>query len=84
MSVTAGGAEHKMDLNTYPSEIEDFASQDPSAVDVWVFKRVKEFLLNGTIALDILSQSGNIFFLHLLGMDLVGHYRKPHSKYVYC
>ncbi|CAG0879015.1 unnamed protein product [Darwinula stevensoni] len=79
-----GGAEHKMDLNTYPSEIEDFASQDPSAVDVWVFKRVKEFLLNGTIPFDTLNQSGNIFFLHLLGMDLVGHYRKPHSKNYLC
>eukprot|EP00698_Gefionella_okellyi_P015715 TRINITY_DN4450_c0_g1_i3.p1 TRINITY_DN4450_c0_g1~~TRINITY_DN4450_c0_g1_i3.p1 ORF type:complete len:764 (+),score=132.99 TRINITY_DN4450_c0_g1_i3:590-2881(+) len=65
----------------YPAELEDF-SADGSHLDKWVFDRVQAFLLqaqqNETARLQLM-RSGNIFFLHLLGLDTNGHAFRPNG-----
>ncbi|GAB6026889.1 hypothetical protein CHUAL_013534 [Chamberlinius hualienensis] len=78
-----GTASSKMFTNTYNIEEEDFADTDPSRLDAWVFERFEEFINHSSINLTISSQLRQdkvILFLHLLGMDTMGHSRKPGSK----
>ncbi|GAB6026935.1 hypothetical protein CHUAL_013578 [Chamberlinius hualienensis] len=72
----------KMFINTYNIE-EDFADSDLSRLDAWVFKRFEEFINHSPVNLTLASQLRQdkvILFLHLLGMDTIGHSRKPGSK----
>ncbi|XP_071502329.1 LOW QUALITY PROTEIN: GPI ethanolamine phosphate transferase 1-like [Diadema antillarum] len=70
-------------IHMYPAESEDFAGADSSALDTWVFDRVKEFLdrarddatLNAKLRRDRI-----VLFLHLLGLDTNGHSHKPYSR----
>lgn len=79
----AKGASSHVFTNTYPGSSEDFASEDASKLDTWVFDSVKKFF-NGAKSnktlLQMLHQEGIVFFLHLLGIDTNGHGNKPHSK----
>uniref|UniRef100_A0A1I7ZLK1 GPI ethanolamine phosphate transferase 1 n=1 Tax=Steinernema glaseri TaxID=37863 RepID=A0A1I7ZLK1_9BILA len=68
---------------TYSSDEEDFARQDASALDVWVFDRVKSFLEAAKTDEALgsrLRAKKVVFFLHLLGLDSNGHGYKPHSN----
>ena len=62
---------------------EDFADDDASRLDSWVFSEVEHFFHNTSredVALaKALQEDGNIFFLHLLGIDTNGHAHKPAS-----
>jgi len=77
-----GSASSRVTTESYQEDMEDFASDDPSELDTWVFDRVDNFfssaLHNQSLQLQ-LRESGNIFFLHLLGCDTNGHVNKPHS-----
>lgn len=54
----------------YDAKEEDFAGEDASKLDTWVFEKVEEFLLssNETIQEELRSDQ-SIFFLHLLGKE---------------
>ncbi|XP_030764800.1 GPI ethanolamine phosphate transferase 1 [Sitophilus oryzae] len=73
-----------INLHTYDAKLEDFGDNDTGLLDTWVFERVEAFLLNEVKKCnhncDKFHQSGNVFFLHLLGIDTAGHGFKPHSK----
>lgn len=69
----------------YDETLEDFASaNDHGALDEWVFDRVVRFLesngVEGSSESDALDGDGNVFLLHLLGLDSSGHAHKPHSS----
>ena len=76
----------KVQINTYDSNLEDFSSRvDPSAVDTWVFDKVEDFFDRAIEGEDQelrlkLRDDKIVLFLHLLGLDINGHTRKPHSK----
>lgn len=67
---------------TYSPELED-NSKDAKELDYWVFNHVKDFFdgadSNHTLAHE-LQQDGNVFFLHLLGLDTTGHSHRPYSR----
>ncbi|CAD6196476.1 unnamed protein product [Caenorhabditis auriculariae] len=68
---------------SYSSQEEDFASEDASKLDSWVFDNFEKFIKkaeNDTESSEKLRKDGVIFFLHLLGIDTNGHGHKPHSK----
>ncbi|XP_066152111.1 GPI ethanolamine phosphate transferase 1-like isoform X1 [Euwallacea fornicatus] len=71
-------------MHTYSSELEDFGEQNTGLLDMWVFNRVEKFLAEEVdkcmTACEDFHASGNVFFLHLLGIDTAGHGYKPHSK----
>lgn len=70
-------------LDTYSADLEDFGRRDTSVLDIWVFNKVQKFLegVNKcTIDCEGFYARGNVFFLHLLGIDTAGHGYKPHSK----
>ncbi|XP_053697423.1 GPI ethanolamine phosphate transferase 1 [Sabethes cyaneus] len=65
---------------SYPAEDESFStSSNTSLLDVWVFEKVKTFLLTPANQKLLLSQKRVILFLHLLGLDTAGHVHKPYS-----
>jgi GPI ethanolamine phosphate transferase 1 len=77
-----GAAPGRIDADTYGAEFEDF-SQDATALDVWVFDKVKEVFNSArtNVTLDaMLREEKVVFFLHLLGLDTTGHSYRPYSK----
>uniref|UniRef100_A0A182PE48 GPI ethanolamine phosphate transferase 1 n=1 Tax=Anopheles epiroticus TaxID=199890 RepID=A0A182PE48_9DIPT len=73
-----GASPGRVHVAAYDSNDESFAqSANTSVLDIWVFDRVREFLIGEQQS--ILSQKKIILFLHLLGLDTAGHVHKPHS-----
>lgn len=71
-------------IHSYDSKIEDFGKNDTGLLDTWVFQKVDNFL-RFEVAKCVENckqyyQQGNIYFLHLLGIDTAGHGYKPHSR----
>ncbi|XP_063779050.1 GPI ethanolamine phosphate transferase 1 isoform X2 [Pseudophryne corroboree] len=67
----------------YSAESEDFASEDASKLDTWVFDHVKNFFRsakNNQTLLKKLNEEKVVFFLHLLGLDTNGHAHRPGSS----
>lgn len=77
-----GAVPGRVDADTYGHEFEDF-SQDATALDIWVFDKVKELFAeaarNSTLN-EQLREDKLVFFLHLLGLDTSGHSYRPYSK----
>ena len=78
-----GEASLKMSVQSFPSEMIDFAEQDPSVVDNWVFDHVNQFLedanQNQTLSSE-LKKDKSVFFVHLIATDTIGHNKKPDSQ----
>lgn len=74
----------KNHIHSYDARIEDFGKEDTGVLDTWVFDRVNIFLKNEVsnckTNCEHYFEQGNVFFLHLLGIDTAGHGYKPHSK----
>ncbi|XP_077348180.1 GPI ethanolamine phosphate transferase 1 [Lithobates pipiens] len=67
----------------YSASSEDFASEDATELDTWVFDNVKNFFRsahNNQTLFDKLNEEGVVFFLHLLGLDTNGHAHRPGSR----
>ncbi|XP_020642340.3 GPI ethanolamine phosphate transferase 1 isoform X1 [Pogona vitticeps] len=67
----------------YKAESEDFAAEDATVLDTWVFDHVKEFFnsaRNNETLHSKLHEPKIVFFLHLLGIDTNGHAHRPHSR----
>ncbi|XP_067910052.1 GPI ethanolamine phosphate transferase 1 isoform X3 [Heterodontus francisci] len=67
----------------YPPEKEDFAAEDASKLDTWVFNEVKDFfeLAKGNETLSNKMRADQVvYFLHLLGLDTNGHAHRPMSS----
>lgn len=61
--------------------MEDFA-RDGKVLDDWTFEHATEFLsaaFTNSSLREQLSRAGNVFFLHLLGLDTNGHAFRPHA-----
>jgi hypothetical protein len=69
---------------SYDANIQDFGKNNTVALDLWVFEQVKAFIEEQEKCDDCtdFAEPGNIFFLHLLGIDTAGHGYKPDSEYV--
>ncbi|KIY00641.1 uncharacterized protein Z520_03304 [Fonsecaea multimorphosa CBS 102226] len=77
-----GAVPGRVDADQYGAEFEDF-SQDATALDVWVFDKVKDLFKSASTnaTLDaMLREDKVVFFLHLLGLDTTGHSYRPYSK----
>ncbi|XP_038077631.1 GPI ethanolamine phosphate transferase 1-like [Patiria miniata] len=78
-----GASGNHVFVHTYPAGYEDFADEDASRLDTWVFNKVKEFVQdmkqNDTLS-RMVSSDRIVLFLHLLGIDTNGHAHKPFSK----
>ena len=69
----------------YGAGEEDFASDDASKLDRWVFDHVEAFFkqaYSDKKLYEKLHEDRIVFFLHLLGIDTNGHAHKPFSEYV--
>ncbi|KAM4027517.1 GPI ethanolamine phosphate transferase 1 isoform 4-T4 [Anomaloglossus baeobatrachus] len=67
----------------YLAESEDFASEDATKLDTWVFDHVKSFFRSAQknqTMLQKLNEDKVVFFLHLLGLDTNGHAHRPGSR----
>lgn len=77
-----GAVPGRIDAYCYGAEEEDFTA-DATALDTWVFDRVKGLFdqarQNETLN-SALRNDKNVFFLHLLGLDTTGHAYRPYSK----
>lgn len=76
-----GAVPGRVDAYCYGAEDEDF-SKDAWLLDEWVFDRVKKLFADAKTnkTLDAqLREGGNVFFLHLLGLDTTGHAHRPYS-----
>ena len=62
-----------IDTFNYPPEMEDFAMQDKSALDRWVFNKFEEIMSSDESIKTKLKQDKVVIFLHLLGIDTSGH-----------
>jgi phosphatidylinositol glycan class N len=68
-------------LHSYDSSMEDYGKNNTVELDLWVVDRVQAFIKT-QIACESCQdfrQAGNLFFLHLLGIDTAGHAYKPAS-----
>ncbi|KAL4937643.1 hypothetical protein BDV06DRAFT_69723 [Aspergillus oleicola] len=77
-----GGEPGRIDADVYGEEAEDFTT-DATALDVWVFDKVKELFASAKSDPELdaqLRNEKNVFFLHLLGIDTTGHGFRPYSK----
>lgn len=72
-------------LHSYDAYMQDFSGKNsPSILDNWVFDQVdKLFELQENRTCTDLCERGNIYFLHLLGLDTAGHSFKPTSRSVF-
>ncbi|KAL2311887.1 hypothetical protein POMI540_4611 [Schizosaccharomyces pombe] len=71
----------RVDTFMYSSELEDFSSNG-IVLDEWVFDRLDELLaqsLEDKELWDMLHRDKIVFFLHLLGIDTIGHNKHPDS-----
>uniref|UniRef100_UPI00398F4EE0 GPI ethanolamine phosphate transferase 1 isoform X2 n=1 Tax=Pristiophorus japonicus TaxID=55135 RepID=UPI00398F4EE0 len=78
-----GASGDHVHTHMYPAEQEDFAAEDASKLDTWVFNEVKEFFefakSNETLA-NKMRADEVVYFLHLLGLDTNGHAHRPMSR----
>ncbi|GAA6064433.1 hypothetical protein JCM10212_006095, partial [Sporobolomyces blumeae] len=73
--------EGKVETWSYDEEAEDF-SRDATALDLWVLDQLERLFKNASTSRNVgetLKQEGNVFFLHLLGLDTTGHSYRPHG-----
>ncbi|XP_069586726.1 GPI ethanolamine phosphate transferase 1 isoform X2 [Ranitomeya imitator] len=67
----------------YLAENEDFASEDATILDTWVFDQVKSFFRSAQrnqTMMHMLNEEKVVFFHHLLGLDTNGHAHRPGSR----
>ncbi|KAI8930390.1 Phosphatidylinositolglycan class N-domain-containing protein [Entophlyctis helioformis] len=73
----------RIDMFMYEAESEDFAKDDASLLDTWVFDHLDSLLesskTNSTLSA-LLHSDKIVIFLHLLGLDTNGHGHKPNSQ----
>nr|DBA24635.1 TPA: hypothetical protein GDO54_012262 [Pyxicephalus adspersus] len=67
----------------YSASSEDFASEDATKLDTWVFDNVKDLFRSAHSNQTLFKQLNEekvVFFLHLLGLDTNGHAHRPGSS----
>lgn len=77
------GATNKERINCsmYDPEAEDF-TKESSKLDTWVFQNVNELFSRASADSSLaakLKEPKTVYFLHLLGLDMAGHFSRPYS-----
>lgn len=76
-----GATPGTVDMWMYDDAAEDF-TKDAAALDLWVLHRLEELFERAKTDKQLEQQiraPGNVFFLHLLGLDTTGHTYRPQS-----
>lgn len=68
-------------VSSYHPNLQDFSMKSESTkLDHWVFRNANVFFKSHVDRCGKVCDAGNVFFLHLLGVDVAGHSSKPRSK----
>ena len=73
---------HAQNVNAKTYQEYDFAGKETYKLDQWVFDNVAGFLRDAKQSpalVEQLNKDGTLFFIHLIGIDTVGHAMKPDS-----
>lgn len=74
-------SKERINCSMYDPEAEDF-TKESDKLDTWVFERVNELFVrasaNETLSSELRAPR-TVFFLHLLGLDMAGHFNRPYS-----
>lgn len=82
LSIFSNGAVQQINyVYQYSDDIVSFSgNSNTSALDMWVFDRVKEYFTVPKNQNALINNKKVIIFLHLLGLDTAGHVHKPYSS----
>ncbi|XP_044761039.1 GPI ethanolamine phosphate transferase 1-like [Coccinella septempunctata] len=78
-SIFNKNAQNNVKLLASPPELLDYKRENHQVLDEWVFKEMTSLLKNSGKT-GALQESGIIFSLHLSGLDMTGHSKKPYSE----
>ena len=73
---------HSHNINAKTYQEYDFAGKETYKLDRWVFENVERFFKDAKqseVLTEKLHREKSLFFLHLIGIDTVGHAMKPDS-----
>lgn len=78
-SIFNKNTQNNVKLMSSPAELLDYKRENHQVLDEWVFKQVS-LLLKNSGRTSALQEPGIILSLHLSGLDMTGHSKKPGSE----
>lgn len=76
MLIYIGAAKNKMFTASFPSHWQDFMATNWTFLDSWVFNYLADMAKENKLP----KEDEAVIFINLLGIDTIGHSKKPKSE----